>query len=356
MNSGGNDDGIGSNATVATSLSATNTSYSGGNDDGDGNVATSSVSLNAATAYSGGIDDGTSTINASALPLVATSMFGGGTDDGFNLNNASGLSFNAATNYAGGADDGTSGLLVSSLSLATNSMFAGDINDGVSSIAVSTLNMATDGMYAGGTDDGYGSVTSSALSIVVLPITWEEFGVTRSGTDALLFWKVGTERNDAGFEIERSYDGFQFLKIGFVKAKNSTLSENEYSYTDDAPALACPSANCTEVYYRLRQIDVDQKFSFSPIRKLKLDALPLAANIYPNPASSQLFVQINATRATVLSYDLQLYNSMGMLVEKHMQLAANLYALNVQELASGIYYLKLSIDGQIYSYRISITH
>ncbi len=355
MFSGGTDDGHSASTALATSLIISNSPYSGGSDDGCSSVTAINTLLTTNSNYSGGADDGISTVTA-LLPLTANSMFTGGTDDGFNLSTATGLVLGAATIYAGGADDGSSVTTQPAIDLTVATMYAGGNDDGISVITVTALNFTVSGMFSGGSDDGFSSFTTGPI-LITLPLTWLNFTVTGNGENALLYWKVSQEQNNAGYDIERSYDGTHFVKIGFVRAFNSGSSIREYNYTDVSPAGFCPSVNCKEVFYRLVQKDIDHlHYTYSPVRKLKLNTSLPTASVYPNPATEQLNIRIYPVNGINPLFDVLLYNNAGAIVFKSSKLSTSLYQLNVHEYPSGIYYLKLIINEQIYSYQISILH
>jgi hypothetical protein len=356
MYAGGANDG--SNALAAPALSlGVNSLYSGGSNDGSALINAPALSLNSTSSYSGGADDGASGILSAALNLGITTMYSGGSNDGFNIASASALSMNTNSSYSGGANDGASGIISSALNLGLATMYAGGSNDGVHSVTASSLGMApTSNMYSGGSNDGFSSFTASSLPIVALPIVWEDFGVAKSGKDAWLHWQVGNERNDAGFDVERSFDGNSFSKIGFVKALAGTALINEYQFRDANPSLLCGDDNCKAVYYRLRQIELGGQLSYSPIRKLMLDAGTLSADVYPNPASGKITVRINTPNGNKLSYTLSICNSIGAIVYSRDMLTQPLHEIDVRNYPAGIYYLRLSIDGHSYPFQITITH
>ncbi|MEO6833764.1 MAG: T9SS type A sorting domain-containing protein, partial [Chitinophagaceae bacterium] len=280
----------------------------------------------------------------------------GGADDGFNLINKTALPLNATSNYAGGADDGSTALLVSAVALVATSMNSGGPNDGVGSVSTSLMSLTQpSSMYTGGGNDGY-STASMNISLVALSIVWEDFSVRYNRADALLEWNVGNERQDDGFEIQRSYDGYNFSQIGFVKSKTSFGVTNTYQYTDPNPAQHCSNGNCSNVYYRLRQIDLSGKFSYSPIKRLSLNYNAVTASVYPNPASDKIIVQLNAGHNAMAGYYIALRNSIGATVYKSEMLMMPLHELDVRSYASGTYYLQLFIDGRSYPYQITITH
>jgi len=69
------------------------------------------------------------------------------------------------------------------------------------------------------------------------------------------------------------------------KAKNgNSQAEIRYSFEDETPI------NGAVVYYRLKQIDMDGKSTFSPVRSIKLSNAR-NINIYPNPSQGALTIQ-----------------------------------------------------------------
>ena len=355
--SGGNNDGNSSITSNAISLSALNTQFSGGNNDGCSSITSTSISLSALSNYSGGVDDGIASANATGIPLSAGGMFSGGADDGISQNSVTGLSLASPTIYSGGADDGFSLITHPSMNLSGNSMFSGGADDGLSSIASNSLGLFVNTMYSGGNDDGFSSFTTLGSIWVILPINWQSFTVVRNGKDAVLHWQVGTELSSLGYEIERSYDGIHFSKIGFEKTINNSGTKNEYYYSDADPARYCPSGICSEVFYRLRQLDIDQQhFTLSAIRKLKLSNFVSMAMVYPNPASEQLFIVTYPVNGNSLIYDLTVYNSGGAVMYQRNKLNSGKYEISIQAYPSGLYYLKLNANGLTNTYQISILH
>src|SRR5690606_19785098 len=60
------------------------------------------------------------------------------------------------------------------------------------------------------------------------------------------------------FEVQRSENGSTFIAIGSVPAAGSSAIPIDYSFTDDDPAQGTN-------YYRLRQIDLDGTYTYSPL-------------------------------------------------------------------------------------------
>jgi hypothetical protein len=103
--------------------------------------------------------------------------------------------------------------------------------------------------------------------------------------------------NNKKLEIYRSFDGVNFDNIGAIAGKGTTSQVSRYDFMD----VSIP-VDAKDVYYRIKQVDFDGKFEFSPIRKVTFvqDLL----TIWPNPASHQLHINTNADVFEVVVYDL----------------------------------------------------
>ncbi len=175
---------------------------------------------------------------------------------------------------------------------------------------------------------------------VVLPVTLSSFtGVRVNGVNKLS-WTTKTEVNNAGFELQRSADGKNFTKLGYVAAKsengNSTRELN-YSFNDTKPYAGIS-------YYRLNQIDKDGKSTLSNVVAIKGDKLNEVqfSAVYPNPAKDRLNVVLaspKAERVTLVVTDLS-----GKVIKQQIHNAIegnNNIEVNVNSLSAGTYIIKL---------------
>lgn len=176
----------------------------------------------------------------------------------------------------------------------------------------------------------------------VIPVELNSFTAIGTKTGIQLNWETTTETNNLGFDIERSSNGKDFQKIGFVSGKGTTTSKSVYSFLDQ-------SDDFTKQYYRLKQIDLNGSFKYSPTVEIDL-SVPATFNLsqnYPNP--------FNPT--TTFSFGLPvesdvkvaIYNSVGEFVKMAAQgtfQAGNHHVqLNASDLTSGIYYYSISAKG-----------
>lgn len=91
-----------------------------------------------------------------------------------------------------------------------------------------------------------------------LPVELISFEGTNMGNANVLHWATASEYNNQGFEVERSVAADQWEVIGFVAGKGTAAQRNDYNFIDRR-------LQETAYYYRLRQIDYDGTFSYSPV-------------------------------------------------------------------------------------------
>lgn len=115
-----------------------------------------------------------------------------------------------------------------------------------------------------------------------LPVTFTGFYAKNGSGYTSLTWNIATESNVSGYEVQRSIDGSNFSKIGFVAATNSP----SYSFVDSKGGNA--------VYYRIKSIDVDGKYSYSIIVNVKGLESDVVMKAFPMPVQNQLTIQHSA--------------------------------------------------------------
>ncbi len=110
----------------------------------------------------------------------------------------------------------------------------------------------------------------------LLPIELLNFNAENQDTKAALTWATATEKNTNYFYIERSIDALNWEKIQQVKATENS-SKTLYYETDDNEPLFGNS------YYRLKINDLDNSFSYSPIKSIYRTKKEAFVVFYPNP-------------------------------------------------------------------------
>lgn len=122
----------------------------------------------------------------------------------------------------------------------------------------------------------------------ILPVDYTHFEVVQSSNRAstLLKWTTAKEENNAYFEVERSLAGIQDFKvIGQVPGMGWTDTPSEYTFEDRSLPLAGG-----DVFYRLRQVDFDGKYSLSKVIKVRVQGVNSTRGIWrvhPNPVAGE---------------------------------------------------------------------
>lgn len=186
-----------------------------------------------------------------------------------------------------------------------------------------------------------GTHTITILDNTTLPIDLLTFDAFPKEASVLLKWTTASEKNNAYFSIQRSYDGQHWAEIAQVKGQGNSTQVQSYDYLDNMPL------NGTN-YYRLQQFDWDDQFSFSPIRVVEMQSKKLIARLYPNPAREKINLQLEG--ASALSYQIKIFNVLGQempAVLKSLQ-SGEPYDISTALWNSGTYFLRISdLNGQV---------
>jgi hypothetical protein len=171
-------------------------------------------------------------------------------------------------------------------------------------------------------------------SNVVLPLDLLSFQAQTTGKNNLLKWQTANEVNTQSFDIERSANGKNFEKVGNVKSAGT--AKGAYQFTDEVPLNGVN-------YYRLKMMDIDGSFTYSPIRSVVLgEGKATNVSIAPNPAKGQVFVKLNADDAKAITLVLVDVTGKTVLTErKNLESGFNQLPLNVSNYPQGLYFLKI---------------
>ncbi len=171
----------------------------------------------------------------------------------------------------------------------------------------------------------------------VLPVSLKNISVSTDGRQAFLKWITATEYNNQGFAVERSADGKTFTEIGFVNSlshNGNSAADLNYQYTDKLPLPAIS-------YYRLRQVDIDGKYTYSKVLSINISQGNVYA-IYPNPANKFLIINAAEGEEIIIS------DVSGKRLDVSISETGNQKVIDVSHLNNGNYFLKI-ISGDQYS-------
>jgi len=175
-----------------------------------------------------------------------------------------------------------------------------------------------------------------------LPVSLTAFTATAAGVNANLAWTTASEKNSSGFEVQVSNTGSDYRKIGFVTSKSpNSQQQQNYTFVDTE------AGKTGTRYYRLRQLDLDGTESFSPVRTVIFNGNTLATAVtaYPNPFTSYVDLNIDATTAGTAPVRVQLIDMTGRVVREQVISVENasLRVNALDGLRSGLYLAKVSL-------------
>lgn len=197
--------------------------------------------------------------------------------------------------------------------------------------------------------DTFGQFMIASNGTSVLPVSLLSFGAARSGESVLLSWRTANEINSDHFEIERAYDAGTFVQTGKVNAGGSTSKVTGYTFTDKEAEFSRGT-----IYYRLKQVDKDGKFKYSPVASITPDKVVGNISVSPNPFNTSFdvnFTAITSGDALMTIADIQ----GKVLSVKKVNVATGSTKLSFNELAnaeSGIYFMKVELNGVSRTYKL----
>lgn len=158
------------------------------------------------------------------------------------------------------------------------------IDNFTNSSNLTLTNLTQGGSYEARVGSNCGSTNDSGFSGVVstgvLPVELVYFKAKRQDEKIIINWQTANEINNEGFEIQRSQNGLDFEKIGWVDGFGNSFEQNNYQFIDEEKTIGL-------THYRLKQIDFDGQFELSNI--IIIDAEFNRELGYPNPANDLFF-------------------------------------------------------------------
>ena len=187
---------------------------------------------------------------------------------------------------------------------------------------------------------GMGQFGVAAAIVNLLPAELINIWATPEVDNIEVGWLVGSEFNLDYYELQRSENGIDFEPIATIDAVGTTQSEHTYTYNDY-------NVGRNKIYYyRYQSFDHDFSTEFSPVVSSQLsgsDDFTESILLYPNPTTGGLYVELTLELNSEI--ELIVFNSTGQqVVLRQLQGSDgnNVFVLDAQEWASGVYIVQLT--------------
>lgn len=206
-------------------------------------------------------------------------------------------------------------------------------NTGMGNVRVDMLELRTSDKLVVAATHGRGLFTGLLLS-GNLPVTFTSFTGKAEERHNELLWIVENEYNNKGFEIERRYvDDNDFVKVGFVDGTNGQ-GTNRYDFKDQSIDMGK-----ARVFYRLKQIDFDNKFTYSEVITLNRKASPKMVE-YVSVSGGNLIIRINNGNSNA-TMRVRIYDMGGKLM-RNEQSAFQTRQMDISSFAAGTYAVEIT--------------
>jgi hypothetical protein len=150
-----------------------------------------------------------------------------------------------------------------------------------------------------------------------------------------LDWSAVDETAGRQYEVQRSTDGRNFATINTIPA-TANGSAADYTCTD-----LLSNGTSGKLYYRLQiHANASDKFTWSSVKEISIDAAGKSLRLFPNPAADHLDI---ATGTPNSDWQADIFSATGALVQRESFFQSNLlHLVFTDHLANGTYFLRLT--------------
>ncbi len=194
------------------------------------------------------------------------------------------------------------------------------------------------------TDENIYGNASNCMPSLCLDVELVSFTGEERDCKNHLTWETATESNSDYFVIERSFNANAFSEIGRVNAAGTSYENLSYSFTDQWAGA--------EMYYRLKQVDIDGSFAYSDLIKVisecHADDTGTFIDIFPNPivGNAEAFVKLFVdTHETVYIDVMDVTGALVAETSVNIFNGPNLLRFPTDKLVAGTYFIRVRGGG-----------
>ena len=187
-----------------------------------------------------------------------------------------------------------------------------------------------------------------------LPVTLINFSAAYRNGVTILNWETENEVNFSHYEIERKGESAADYVAVDSKQANGNAGRSTYSTSDNISSI-----NDAVVYYRLKMVDVDGKFTYSNVIMVRKEKKTISGiSLSPNPviSSANATVRFDASRAAVVN--LRVVDMAGRQVlaqQNNVSEGTNsIQVNNLNRLQPGLYIIQLVNGNELSTFKFSV--
>lgn len=186
--------------------------------------------------------------------------------------------------------------------------------------------------YFGGQGDGW---ANTYTPLGPLPVQIVLFEAVKKGSAVELEWKSSFEKNSSHYIVEKSADAVNFKEFAQVQSLNQEEG-SAYQLLDNAPYSGYN-------YYRLKMVDIDGQFQYSPTRHVIFEKNNQALDyrIYPNPSTGLITFEFPSTTQNE-NLVINITNMTGRVVQQYKCTSEDrLIQMNLSNLPRSTYFVQI---------------
>jgi hypothetical protein len=194
----------------------------------------------------------------------------------------------------------------------------------------------------------FAEALSGILTDEILPQSLNDFkGFYQDNGKVEIKWITNFEQNSERFEVQRSLDGTNWVTAGTLKGQGVSTNKQPYTFVDN---VGRNTAHKNDLYYRLKQVNLDQKSSVSKIlvvRVFNKRALRMVS-VTPNPVKNDISVnvQLNENSFVVMKIMNKDGNEM-MRKSQRVDEGQNSFVMDgSSKLTPGMYFLEVTVNSK----------
>lgn len=179
----------------------------------------------------------------------------------------------------------------------------------------------------------------------ILPVELIEFTHECYPNQTTILWTTASEKNNKHFEIEKSFDAYNWESIAKVDGAGNSNTKIFYSFEDPASFHSDKI-----VYYRLKQTDFDGTYSYSNTISANCDSKIEPFSVYPNPNNGSFTITTSNPQNKI-----KIFDTSGKILfdqDNHEK-----YEIEIEgvDLKPGVYFLNIIFDNTTYTKKIVVS-